>query len=133
MKTIILAGGRGVRMGGVTRRIPKPLVEIGGTPMLLHIMRHYEAFGFREFIVALGYLGEMLHESMRPMVDAHPKLQVDFVPTGLDTATGGRIKRLAPYIGGETFMLTWGDGLSNVDLHELLDFHRAHGRLATVT
>lgn len=132
MKTAILAGGRGTRLGSVTRRMPKPMVEIGGQPILWHLMHHYVAFGMRDFVVALGYLGECIRawaERDIGSIDCN----VDLVDTGLDTATGGRIKRLAPHIGTETFMLTWGDGLSDVDLSNLLAFHRSHGRLATVT
>lgn len=156
MKVAILAGGVGTRLAEETEIRPKPMVEIGGKPILWHIMKHYAHYGFKEFVIALGYKGEYIK---RYMVDycslTNTNLRVDFgggrvapignsdveredwivelVDTGLPTATGGRIKRLQPYLGGSTFMLTWGDGVSDVNLGSLLAFHRSHGRLATVT
>ena len=150
MKVAILAGGKGTRLGEETHKKPKPMVEIGGKPILWHIIRYYAHYGFRNFAVALGYKGDMIS---RYFSDRHiwqspdtrgPALSpatadklgdicVELLDTGESTNTGGRIKRLAPALGNKTFMLTWGDGLSNVDLHRLLDFHRSHGRLATVT
>jgi glucose-1-phosphate cytidylyltransferase len=154
MKVAILAGGKGTRLAEETEIRPKPMVAIGGRPILWHIMRHYAHYGHKDFYVALGYKGEVIK---RYIVD-HSSLQgdltvdlrkgsvlshangmheldwvVNLIETGEDTQTGGRIKRLAPYIGRETFMLTWGDGVSNVDLGGLVEFHRSHGRLATVT
>ena len=132
--------------------MPKPLIEIGGKPILWHIMKHYYHYGFDEFVIALGYKGECIKKYVVDYCALTGNLKVDFrngevvtdsvdreewtiqlVDTGQETATGGRIKRLAPYLGNGTFMLTWGDGVSTVDLHELLTFHRAHGKLATVT
>ncbi len=152
MKVAILAGGVGSRLSEETILKPKPMVEIGGRPILWHIMQHYSRFKFREFVVALGYKGEYIKKYMADYCSLHGNLRVDLgrgviscpddheerwivdlVDTGLQTGTGGRIKRLAPYIGNETFMLTWGDGVSTVDLAALLAFHRRHGRLATVT
>lgn len=152
MKVAILAGGKGSRLAEETVARPKPMVEIGGLPILTHIMMHYAQAGLNEFVVALGYKGEHIKKYMVDfsalsgnlrigMRDGNvsvngakrPDWTVDLVDTGLDTLTGGRIKRLAPYLGDSTFMLTWGDGVSNVDLHRLLDFHRSHGKLATVT
>ncbi len=153
MKTVILAGGRGTRLAEETAVIPKPMVEVGGRPILWHIMKHYSTFGFTDFVLALGYRGEVVKRYMIEYSALHSDLTVEtrtgrvetrangraddwtvaLIDTGLDTATGGRIKRMAPHVGGETFMLTWGDGLSSVDLKQLLEFHRAHGRLATVT
>jgi glucose-1-phosphate cytidylyltransferase len=155
MKVAILAGGLGSRLSEETEIKPKPMVEIGGYPILWHIMKHYAHFGYREFAIALGYKsdvikryfmdlcsissdltiktrsGEMLrHESKDAAV---PDWMVNLVDTGLKTQTGGRIKRLQPMVGNSTFMLTWGDGVSNVDLHKLLAFHKSHGKLATVT
>ncbi len=128
------------------------MVEIGGRPILWHIMRHYSHFGHQEFFVALGYKGESIKKYMmdcfalgsnltiqlkQDRVVKHannvPDWTVHLIDTGAETMTGGRIKRLAPYIGNQTFMLTWGDGLSDVNLNDLLGFHRSHGRLATVT
>jgi glucose-1-phosphate cytidylyltransferase len=152
MKVAILAGGKGSRLAEETVVRPKPMVEIGGMPILWHIMRHYAQAGFNDFVVALGYKGEFIKKYMvdysslsgnlkigmrdgRVAVEGarRPDWNIDLVDTGMETLTGGRIKRLAPYLGGETFMLTWGDGVSNVDLNRLLDFHQSHGKLATVT
>lgn len=153
MKVAILAGGAGTRLMEETSRRPKPMIEIGGRPLLWHIMKHYSAFGFNEFVVALGYKGEFIKKYMmdyaalegnltvdlqRGKAQRHnpletPKWSVDLIDTGIRTNTGGRIKRLGPHLGSGTFMLTWGDGVSNVDLHALLEFHRSHGKLATVT
>ncbi len=156
MKVAILAGGAGTRLSEETVMRPKPMVEIGGRPILWHIMEHYASFGHHEFAIALGYKGEMIRDffvsecattgSVRvdfasSQVISHRSEQstvgsdwgVDLVDTGEKTNTGGRIKRLQPFIGDETFLLTWGDGVSDVDLDALLAFHREHGRLATVT
>jgi glucose-1-phosphate cytidylyltransferase len=155
MKVGILAGGVGSRLSEETVSKPKPMVEIGNHPILWHIMRHYAHFGFNDFVIALGYRGEYIKKYMIDYAainggdlsidldsgrishngngDGHLHWHVDLIETGLKTQTGGRIKRLAPYLGPGTFMLTWGDGVSNVDLHDLLAFHRSHGRLATVT
>jgi glucose-1-phosphate cytidylyltransferase len=152
MKVAILAGGFGSRLAEETEIRPKPMVEIGGQPILWHIMMQYYHYGFQHFVIALGYKGEVIKKYMIDYhalngnltvnfqtgeVTAHnrcnPEWLVELVDTGLSTMTGGRIKRLAPYIGNETFMLTWGDGVSNVNLHDLLAFHRSHGKLATLT
>ncbi|MDS4028147.1 MAG: glucose-1-phosphate cytidylyltransferase [Candidatus Contendobacter sp.] len=152
MKVAILAGGSGTRLAEETEIKPKPMVEIGGRPILWHIMKHYSHFGFNEFVIALGYKGEYIKRWMRDYsvlegdmtvntktgeVEVHKKEKtewiVNLVDTGLNTLTGGRIKRLKPWLGDGTFMLTWGDGVSNVDLNHLLAFHRAHGKLATLT
>lgn len=152
MKVGILAGGVGTRLVEETEIKPKPMVEIGGRPILWHIMMHYSHYGFNEFVIALGYRGEYIKKymvdycslctnlsvdfkngSFRAHGTGKPDWKVDLIDTGQDTLTGGRIKRLAPYLGEGTFMLTWGDGVSDVDLHELLKFHRSHGKLATLT
>jgi glucose-1-phosphate cytidylyltransferase len=152
MKVAILAGGFGSRLAEETEVKPKPMVEIGGRPILWHIMMHYAHFGFKDFAIALGYKGEVIKKYMVDYCSLHSNLTVnlkngqvtvhdgpkqdwtvELIDTGMRTQTGGRIKRLAPHLDGETFMLTWGDGLSDVDLQRLLDFHRSHGRLATVT
>lgn len=152
MKVVILAGGLGTRLTEETEFKPKPMVEIGGRPMLWHIMKIYAHYGFKEFLVALGYKGDVikrffldyyrLNGSMTINLwngDAlmHHKRTEDWTvhlhDTGAGTMTGGRIKRLEPYLKNDTFMVTYGDGVSNVDLKDLLDFHRSHGRLATVT
>jgi glucose-1-phosphate cytidylyltransferase len=152
MKVGILAGGFGSRLAEETEVRPKPMVEIGGRPILHHIMMIYSHYGFKHFVIALGYKGEVIKKYMvnycslqsnltvylkdgRVAVHDGPQEDwtVELVDTGIRTQTGGRIKRLAPYFQDETFMLTWGDGLSDVNLRELLGFHRSHGKLATLT
>jgi glucose-1-phosphate cytidylyltransferase len=152
MKVAILAGGVGSRLAEETEIKPKPMVEIGGKPILWHIMMHYSRHGFNEFVIALGYKGEVIKKymvdycSLNSDLKVHlrtgevkmngghkPDWTVELIDTGIATLTGGRIKRLAPQLGKGTFMLTWGDGVSNVNLHRLLDFHRSHGKLATLT
>lgn len=151
MKVAILAGGAGTRLAEETETRPKPMVEIGGRPILWHIMKHYAHYGYREFVIALGYKGEYIKRWMQDFTEMNGHLtvnmgtgevthhreaenwNVDLVDTGLPTLTGGRIKRLKPWTGDSTFMLTWGDGVSDVDLDALLKFHRSHGKLATMT
>ena len=153
MKVGILAGGHGTRLAEETEIKPKPMVEIGGRPILWHIMMHYSCFGYRDFVIALGYKGEVIKRYMvdycalesnltvnlkAGRVDLHDTdgiqdWTINLIDTGWPTMTGGRIKRLQPYLGDKTFMLTWGDGVSTVDLSRLLAFHRAHGRLITMT
>src|SRR5881398_1409364 len=153
MKVAILAGGMGTRLAEETEVRPKPMVEIGGKPILWHIMRHYLRHGFHHFVLALGYKGEHIkhyivdyhtYNDSNLTVDMHngdvetvrttdpvcENWTVDLIETGASTETGSRVKRLAPYLGDETFMLTYGDGVSNVDLTKLVEFHRSHGRLA---
>ena len=133
MKVAILAGGRGERMGAETRDRPKPMVEVGGRPLLWHVMRHYAHHGHRHFAIALGYRGDVVRRYFRDEPSLTAGLRVDLVDTGPDTNTGGRLRRLAGHLRDGTFFLTWGDGLADVDLDALLAFHRGHGRLATVT
>jgi glucose-1-phosphate cytidylyltransferase len=156
VKVGILAGGLGSRLAEETEIRPKPMIEIGGRPILWHIMKHYSHYGFKDFVIALGYKGEyikryfvdyslfhgrnltvnLVEGQVTPVPNGgaeHEDWTVELVETGHDTATGGRIKRLAPHLGDETFMLTWGDGVSDVNLDDLLAFHRSHGKLATVT
>ena len=152
MKVGILAGGFGSRLAEETEIRPKPMVEIGGRPILWHIMMHYSHYGHNEFVIALGYKGAEIKKYMVDYSSLHSNLTVDMrngeiqvhdgakpnwkvelVDTGIRTQTGGRIKRLATYFGDQTFMLTWGDGVSDVNLDKLLEFHKSHGKLATLT
>lgn len=152
MKAAILAGGLGTRLAEETEIKPKPMVEIGGHPILWHIMKHYSHYGIKEFAIALGYKG---NEIKRYFLDyytlsgnltiglggsgitMHNKACEDWtihlIDTGLTTDTGGRIKRLAPFLGNEPFMLTYGDGVSDVDISKLLEYHQSHKTTATVT
>ncbi|GAB7027047.1 glucose-1-phosphate cytidylyltransferase [Geotalea toluenoxydans] len=152
MKVVILAGGLGTRLSEETSLRPKPMVEIGGKPILWHIMKIYSHYGFNDFIICLGFKGYMIKEyfsnyflhmsdvtfDMRNnSMEVHQQYaepwRVTLVDTGAETMTGGRVKRVAPYVGDETFMLTYGDGVANVDIARLVAFHQQHGQLATVT
>ncbi len=152
MKIAILAGGVGSRLSEETELKPKPMVEIGNRPILWHIMMYYACYGFKDFVIALGYKGEYIKRWMKEYSALNsnmtvkmgtgevelsggnvPDWTVDLVDTGAATLTGGRIKRLSPWVGNRTFMLTWGDGVADVDLNALLSFHRSHGKLATLT
>ncbi len=152
MKVVILAGGFGTRLSEETDIKPKPMVEIGGKPILWHIMKIYSTYGFNDFVICLGYKGYVIKEYFANYflhmsdvtidlknnqleihnVKAEP-WKVTLVDTGLNTMTGGRIKRVQKYIGNETFMLTYGDGVANINIKELLEFHKNHGKFATVT
>jgi len=151
MKVLILAGGYGTRLSELTSTMPKPLVDVNGKPLLLYIMEHYARHGFNDFIIACGYRGEKIREyfsknfsmdrsSEHGAEDAPitftnsngPKWRVTLVDTGLDTLTGGRIKRCAKYLDGDEFMYTYGDGVSDVDLKKLLEFHHRYGQMATI-
>ena len=130
MKVILLAGGFGTRLSGYTKTIPKPMVEVGGQPMLIHIMKQYAKYGFKDFYIALGYRGEIIKKFFnKKFFDWN----IHLIETGENTMTGGRLKRLKKYIGKETFMMTYGDGLSNVNLKKLLKFHKKNKKLATLT
>lgn len=152
MKTVILAGGLGTRLAEETETKPKPMVEIGGRPILWHILKHYAHHGLREFVLALGYKGEAIKRWCLDQQALGGDMTVDLaaasvtrrgpppedwrvhlVDTGTHTLTGGRVKRLEALLRDQTFMVTYGDGVSDVDLTNLLAFHRAHGRLATLT
>lgn len=152
MKVAILAGGLGSRLSEETTVKPKPMVEVGGKPMLWHIMNIYAAHGFKEFVIALGYKGEIIkdyfinyHYRARNItvrldtgqISLHNGSGEDWVvhllDTGPDSSTGGRVKKVAEFIGKEPFMLTYGDGVADININDLLAFHRHHGRLATVT
>ena len=152
MKTVILAGGFGTRLVEETGVKPKPMVEIGGQPILWHIMNIYATYGFKEFIIALGYKGEVIKNYFLNyfylrsnfsigLANGHPQVHesdredwmIHLIDTGLHTQTGGRLKRLVSWIGDETFAMTYGDALADINIEELISFHRRHGRVATVT
>ena len=130
MKVILLAGGFGTRLSEYTKTIPKPMINIAGKPMLLHIMKLYAKYGFKDFYIALGYKGKIIKKFFnKKFFDWN----INFVETGKNTMTGGRLKRLKKYIGKETFMMTYGDGLSNINLKKLLKFHKKNKKLVTLT
>lgn len=153
-KVAILCGGQGTRLREETEHRPKPLLDIGGKPILWHIMKLYAAYGYRDFVLCLGYRGNMIkdyflnYESLNndftislggqsriTYHDAHPEqdFRVTLADTGLETMTGGRVKRVSRYLDGEDFFVTYGDGLSDLNIKNLYEYHRSHGRLATIT
>jgi len=130
MKVVILAGGFGTRLSEYTKTIPKPMININGKPMLLHIMKFYAKHGFKNFYIALGYRGKIIKKFFnKKFFDWN----INLIETGKNTMTGGRLKRLKKYVGNETFMMTYGDGLSNVNLKKLLKFHKKNKKLVTLT
>lgn len=152
MKIVILAGGFGTRLAEYTNVIPKPMVEVGGRPILWHIMNIYASHGYNDFVIALGYKGEMIKEYFLNYYSLNSDFTVDLengdinhihkkavdwkvtlIDTGLNTMTGGRLKRLKEHIGDEPFMLTYGDGVADVNITELVKFHKQHGKMTTVT
>src|SRR3990172_11046872 len=153
MKVVILAGGLGTRISEESHLKPKPMIEIGERPILWHIMKIYSSYGFNDFVICLGYKGYSIKEYFAHYFLHESDVTFDFrnqnariihgntaeswrvtlVNTGIDTMTGGRVKRTRQYIGDETFMLTYGDGVSDVNIKELIAFHRSHGKLATIT
>ncbi len=152
MKTVILAGGLGTRLSEETDMKPKPMTEIGGKPVLWHIMKIYSHYGFDDFVICLGYKGYMIKEWFANYflhnADVTIKLKenkvlthkskseewtVSLIDTGLHTMTGGRVKKVKDYLDGETFMMTYGDGVGSVDIKKVLEFHKSHGKLATMT
>ena len=152
MKVVLLAGGYGTRISEESDIKPKPMIEIGGKPILWHIMKHYSHYGHKDFIILLGYKSYVvkeyfanyfLHNSDVTIDTANQKMEIHnnssedwkitLIDTGMDTMTGGRVKRAAKYIGNESFFLTYGDGVSNVNLDELLSFHKTHGKKVTMT
>lgn len=152
MKVILLAGGFGTRLSEYTESIPKPMVPVGGRPLLWHIMSSYAYFGHKEFFVALGYKSEIVKDYFlnyhslssdltvnlkSGKITSHHTASLDWnvtlIDTGLKSMTGGRVKRMRPYIGNETCMLTYGDGVADIDINKLLKFHKSHGKMVTVT
>ena len=130
MKVILLAGGFGTRLSEYTDIVPKPMVQIGGKPMLWHIMNLYARYNHKDFFVALGYKGEIIKKYFSEISE---KWNINLIDTGQKTMTGGRVKRLQKFIGNETCMLTYGDGLSDINLNSLIDFHKSHRKLITVS
>ena len=153
MKVVMLAGGYGTRISEESHLKPKPMIEIGGKPILWHIMKEYSYYGFNEFVICAGYKQHVIKEwfanyylhnsditfdfSNDNKMTVHSNVaepwKVTIVDTGLNTMTGGRIKRIKDYVGDETFMLTYGDGVCDINIKELLEFHRSHGKIATIT
>jgi glucose-1-phosphate cytidylyltransferase len=152
MKVVLLAGGFGTRLAEFTDVIPKPMVEIGGKPIIWHIMKRYAHFNHKDFFVALGYKSETVKDYFLNYRNLNSDLSIDLstgrveslreesidwnvtlVDTGRDTMTGGRLKRMQKYLAGERFMLTYGDGLSDIDINSLVDFHESHGKMVTMT
>ena len=152
MKVIILAGGFGTRLSEYTESIPKPMVSVGGKPILWHVMQRYASFGHKDFYIALGYKSEIIKEYFLKFSSINSDFSIDLssgelkihnnngldwkvtlVDTGQDSMTGGRVKRLESFIGKEPFMLTYGDGVSDIDINSLGEFHQKHGKMVTVT
>ena len=153
MKVVLLAGGFGTRISEESQFKPKPMIEIGGMPILWHIMKSYSHYGFNEFVICAGYMQHVIKEWFADYYLHTSDVTFDFtdnnkmivhnqhaepwkvtiVDTGLNTMTGGRIKRIQPYVGDEAFMMTYGDGVCDVDISKLLEFHKAHGKMATLT
>lgn len=153
MKVVLLAGGYGTRISEESHLRPKPMIEIGGKPILWHIMKEYSYYGFNEFIICAGYKQHIIKEwfadyylhnsdvtfdfSNGGLMEVHNNVsepwKVTIIDTGLNTMTGGRVKRIQPYVGNEPFMLTYGDGVADIDIKALVDFHRNHGKIATLT
>lgn len=152
MKVLILAGGYGTRISEESDIKPKPMIEIGGKPIIWHIMKHYSAYGFNEFVLLLGYKSYVIKEyfanyylhnsdvtidTAKKSIEVHNNYsenwKITLLETGLDTMTGGRVKRAKDYVGNEPFFLTYGDGVSDVNIQELLDFHKKHGKKITMT
>lgn len=152
MKVVIFAGGLGTRISEETGTRPKPMVEIGGKPILWHIMKMYSHYGYNDFIICLGYKGYIIKEYFmnyflhnsditidlaKNSLDVHDtnseSFKVTLVETGLDTKTAGRLKKVQKYLGNEDFMLTYGDGVCDIDINKLVEFHKAHNKIATVT
>ena len=152
MKVVILAGGYGTRISEETHLKPKPMIEIGDKPVLWHIMKIYSHYGYNDFVICLGYKGYIIKEyfsnyflhncdvtfdvrnqGMEIHQNAAEPWRVTLIDTGVGTMTGGRVKRIQPYVAGERFMLTYGDGVADVDIPRLVEYHEAHGKIATIT
>ena len=130
MKVVILAGGFGTRISEYTKTIPKPMIKVNKKPIIIHIMEHYAKYGFTEFYIALGYKGSVIKEYFKKK---NFKWNINLIDTGLKTMTGGRLRRLKKIIGNETFLMTYGDGLSDINISKLLNFHNTNKKLVTLT
>lgn len=134
MKVIILAGGFGTRLSEYTENIPKPMVPIGDRPIIEHIMETFSKFGHKDFLIAIGYKGEILVDHFKNnLIKRKNNWKVDLIDTGVNTMTGGRVKRMKNYIGKETFLLTYGDGLANININKLIEFHKNEKKLLTIS
>ena len=131
MKVVILAGGYGTRISEYTKTIPKPMIKVNGVPIIMYIINHYASYGFKEFYIALGYKGNVIKKYFKNF--KKKDLKINLIDTGLKTMTGGRLKRLSKFLKNQTFLLTYGDGLSNVDLDKLIKFHKKNRKLVTLT
>ena len=132
MKVIILAGGLGTRISEYTKTIPKPMIKVNGKPIILRIMNHFSKFGFNDFYIALGYKGEVVKKYFKSL-KIKKDWKINLINTGKNTMTGGRLKRLKKFLGNKTFMMTYGDGISDINLKKLLKFHQKKKKLVTVT
>ena len=130
MKVVILAGGFGTRLSEYTDTIPKPMVPIGGKPIIEHIINIYSSYGHKEFFIALGYKGEVIKNYFN---NFNKELKINLIDTGSDTMTGGRLKKLEKHLSSETFLLTYGDGISDININELIKFHNKHKKMVTIS
>ena len=130
MKCVILAGGKGTRLSELTHKVPKPMINICGKPIISHIMLHYAKYGIKEFLIAAGYKKKIIKNYFKKKIRG---LKINIIDTGLNTMTGGRLKRLEKYLKDQTFMMTYGDGISDVNLKKLLNFHLKHKKISTLT
>ncbi len=130
MKVVILAGGRGTRLPEYTHAIPKPMVKINGKPIIFHIMSHYAKYNFKNFYIALGYKGDVIRKYFKNKIQ---DWNINLIETGKSTMTGGRLKRLKNYLGNDTFFMTYGDGISNINLKKLLNFHKKNRKMITLS
>jgi len=130
MKVVILAGGFGTRLSEYTDTIPKPMVPIGGKPIIEHIINIYSSYGHEEFFIALGYKGEVIKNYFN---NFNKELKINLIDTGSDTMTGGRLKKLEKYLSSETFLLTYGDGISDININKLIEFHNKHKKMVTIS
>ena len=130
MKVVILAGGFGTRLSEYTDTIPKPMVPVGGKPIIEHIINIYSSYGHKEFFIALGYKGQVIKNYFN---NFNKELNINLIDTGSDTMTGGRLKKLEKYLSSETFLLTYGDGISDININELIKFHNNHKKMVTIS